>query len=68
MAPVLATAAILIIGLLAALVILTIGIHAEGNHISSNNASHSRAETAARRVLGVYVRRTGETTLNDTRR
>jgi hypothetical protein len=66
--PILVTVAILIVGLLALFAMLTIAIWAEGNRISSDDAWHSRAEAAARRILGVYVRRPDETTFNDTRK
>jgi hypothetical protein len=43
--------------LLAIFVMLLIGMRTEGTRLRSSNAPHTRAANAARRVLGVYVRR-----------
>lgn len=54
---VLAIAAMVSLGFLAVFVVLIIGIRAEGSHLSPSDARHTRVESAARRLLGVYVRR-----------
>jgi hypothetical protein len=48
--------------LLAVFVMLLIGMRAEGTWLRPSSAPHTRAGSAARRVLGVYVRRQAEET------
>jgi hypothetical protein len=43
--------------LLAVFVMLLIGMRTEGARLKPSSASHTRTGNAARRVLGVYVRR-----------
>ena len=43
--------------LLAVFVMLLIGMRAEGIQLRPSSATHTRTGSAARRVLGVYVRR-----------
>jgi hypothetical protein len=45
------------LGFLAVFVVLIIGMRTEDNHLSPNDAHHSRMGSAARRLLGVYVLR-----------
>ena len=42
---------------LAVFMMLIIGMRTEGNHLSPSDANHTRMGSAARRLLGVYVRR-----------
>ena len=59
---ILAIAAMVSLGFLAVFVVLIIGMRTEGNHLSPSDALHTRMESAARRLLGVYVRREIEKT------
>jgi type II secretory pathway component PulJ len=54
---ILVIAAMVSLGFLAMFVVLIIGMRTEGNHLSPSDALHTRMERAARRLLGVYVRR-----------
>lgn len=54
---ILAIAAIMGLGFPAVFVMLLIGMRTEGSHLSPSSASHTRVERAARRLLGLYVRR-----------
>ena len=58
----LAIAAVVSAGFLAVFVMLLIAMRTEGSHLSSSRAPHTRIESAARRLLGVYVRREFEKT------
>jgi hypothetical protein len=49
-------------GFLTLFVILLIGMRAEGSQLRPSNAAHTRTESVARRILGLYVRREIETT------
>ena len=53
----LAIAAAMSLGFLVVFVMLLIGMRTEGSHLSPSSASHTRLGSAARRILGVYVRR-----------
>jgi hypothetical protein len=59
---ILVIAAMVSLGFLAMFVVLIIGMRTEGNHLSPSDALHTRMERAARRLLGVYVRREIEKT------
>jgi len=59
---ILAIAATVSLGFLAVFVMLIIGMRTEGNHLSPSDAYHARMGSAARRLLGVYVRREIEKT------
>jgi hypothetical protein len=48
------------LGFLAVFVLLLIGMRAEGSVLSPSSAPHTRLQSAARRFLGVYVRRQNE--------
>jgi hypothetical protein len=48
------------LGFLVLLVMLLIGTRTEGRHLSPSSESHTPIESAARRLLGVYVRREPE--------
>lgn len=56
---ILALAIVAVTGLafLVLLVMLLIGMRTEGSHLSPSSESHTPIECAARRLLGVYVRR-----------
>ena len=54
---ILAMTAVVSIGLMAVFVVLLIAIRTGGRHLSPSSASHIRMESAARRLLGLYVRR-----------
>jgi hypothetical protein len=58
----LAIGAVVSSGFLAVFVVLLIGMRTEGSHLSPSSAPHTRMESAARRLLGVYVRREPEQT------
>jgi cobalamin biosynthesis protein CobD/CbiB len=58
----LAIAAVVGSGFLAVFVVLLIGTRTEESHLSPSSAPHTRMENAARRLLGVYVRRDPEKT------
>jgi hypothetical protein len=62
--------AVVTLGLLAVSVMLLIGMHTEGSHMSPSNAPRTRAGSAARRILGAYVRQSEEapSTYDDARR
>lgn len=62
---ILAIVAMASLGFLAVLVILLIGMRTEGSRLSPSTASHTRAQSAARRILGLYVRREIEKTPAD---
>lgn len=55
-------AAIVGLGFLAIFAILLIAMRTEGLSLSPSSASHTRAERAARRLVGLYVRRELENT------
>jgi hypothetical protein len=59
---ILAIAAVVSVGFLAVFVMLLIGMRTEGSHLSPSSASHTRTESAARWLLGLYVRRELEKT------
>jgi hypothetical protein len=59
---ILAIAAMVSLGFLVVFVLLIIGMRAEGSHLTPSNARHTRMESSARRLLGVYVRREIEKT------
>jgi hypothetical protein len=48
------------LGFLVLLVMLLIGMRTEGRHLSPSSESHAPIESAARRLLGVYVHRASE--------
>jgi hypothetical protein len=54
---ILAAGAAATLSLLAIFVMLLIGMRTEGAQLKPTSASHTRTGNAARRVLGVYVRR-----------
>ncbi len=58
----LAIAALVSSGFLALFAVLLIGTRTEGGRLRPSTAPHTRMETAARRLLGVYVRREPEKT------
>jgi hypothetical protein len=58
---VLAMTAVMSIGFLAVFVMLLIGMRTEGSSLSPSSAPHTRMQGAARRLLGVYVRRETKT-------
>jgi hypothetical protein len=61
---ILAIAATVSLGFPAVFVVLIIGMRTEGNHLSPSDAHYTRMGSAARRLLGVYVRREiGKTTI-----
>ena len=65
MSPVILTlviAAIVGLGFLAMLAVLLIAMRTEGPHLSPTSAPHTRTERAARRLVGLYVRRELENT------
>jgi hypothetical protein len=53
----LAIAAMVGIGFLAVFVMLLVSMRTEGRHLSPSSSPHSRTESTARRILGLYVRR-----------
>jgi hypothetical protein len=59
---ILAIAAVVSLCFLVVFVMLLIGMRTEGSHLSPSGASHTRMESAARRILGLYVRRELEKT------
>lgn len=59
---ILAIVAMASLGFVAVFVILLIGMRAESIRLSPSSASHTRAESVARRILGLYVRREIEET------
>jgi hypothetical protein len=59
---VLAIAAMVSLGFLTVFAVLIIGMRTEGNQLSPSDALHTRMGSAARRLLGVYVRRETEKT------
>jgi hypothetical protein len=65
---ILAMAAVLTISAIAGLLVLVIGMRTEGNRMSPDSAPRDRVSTAARRILGVYVRRPEEPKFHDARR
>jgi hypothetical protein len=54
--------AMVIVGFLAVFVVLLIGMRSEGSQLIPTNESHTRTESMARRILGLYVRREIENT------
>jgi hypothetical protein len=58
----LAIVAIPSFGFLTVFVILLIGMRTEGSQLRPSNVAHTRTESVARRILGLYVRREIETT------
>lgn len=58
----LAVVAMAILGFLAVFVVLLIGMRSEDSQLTPSNASHTRTESMARRILGLYVRREIENT------
>lgn len=54
---VLAITAVASAGFLTVFVMLLIGMRTEGSQLSPSSAPHMRAESIARRILGLYVRR-----------
>jgi hypothetical protein len=54
---ILAIAALVSLAFLAVFVMLLIGMRTESGHLSPSSAPHTRTENAARRLLGLYVRR-----------
>jgi hypothetical protein len=64
---ILTIAATVSLSFLSVFVVLIIGMRTEGNHLSPSDAHHSRMESAARRLMGVYVRREIEKTRSLTR-
>jgi hypothetical protein len=54
---ILAIVAMASLGFLAIFVVLLIGTRSESSRLSPSSASHTRAESVARRILGLYVRR-----------
>jgi hypothetical protein len=59
---ILAVTAVASLGLLAVFVMLLVGMRTEGSQLSPSSASHTRTESVARRILGLYVRRAIEET------
>jgi hypothetical protein len=59
---ILAVAAVASFGFPAVFVMLLIGMRTEGRQLRPSSASHTRMESLARRILGVYVRREIEKT------
>ena len=57
----LAIVAVTGLGFLVLLVMLLIGMRTEGSHLSSSSEFRTPIESAARRLLGVYVHREFET-------
>lgn len=55
-------AAIVGLGFLGMIAILLIAMRTEGPHLSPSSAPHTRTERAARRLVGLYVRREPEKT------
>lgn len=60
-----AIAAIVGLALLAVFVLLLVGMRTEGSHLSTSGAPHTRIGGAVRRLLGVYVRRPGDSTCRE---
>ena len=59
---ILAISAVVSLGFLAVLMMLLIGMRTEGRHLSPSSSPHTRTESVARRILGLYVRRAIEET------
>jgi hypothetical protein len=55
--PMLAVTPVASLGFLAVFVMLLIGRRTEGSQLSPSSASHTRTESVACRILGLYVRR-----------
>jgi hypothetical protein len=53
----LALAAMVSLGFLAVFAVLLIGMRTEGGQLSPTSAPHTRTESMARRLTGLYVRR-----------
>ena len=62
---ILAVTAVASFGFPAVFVMLLIGMRTEGRQLSPSSASHTRTESVARRILGLYVRREVEKTPAD---
>jgi hypothetical protein len=53
---ILAIAALASLGFVAVFAVLLMGMRTEGSHLSPSCASHTRTESAARRIVGLHVR------------
>jgi hypothetical protein len=62
---ILAVTVVASLGFLAVFVMLLIGMRTEGSQLRPSSASHTRTESAAHRILGLYVRREIEKTPAD---